>query len=125
MINNFFIASFATFPANFRTRGKVSSQLNKLISNKIHQIRESKGVKLLTIARAVSLSPSAYSRIEKGETQITVDNLYKIAEALNVQVQELLPLSHEKLQQENNSFVTISLTEEQVKALIESITDKL
>lgn len=105
-------------------------ELNKQVSTRIQQIREDKRIKLATVANAISLSSSAYSRIEKGETQITIENLYKIAEVLEVPVQQLLSLkdsqyfsgSHKGfVQQGNNSSLTISLSEEQAQAVIDAL----
>ncbi len=102
--------------------------LNKQVSAKIQNIREEKKIKLAAVAQAIALSPSAYSRIEKGETQITIENLFKIAEALEVPVQQLLSLkdsqyfsgSHKGLvQQGNNASLTITLTNEQTQSLID------
>jgi transcriptional regulator with XRE-family HTH domain len=39
----------------------------------------------------LGLSPSAYSRIERGETSVTFDKLPTFAEALQVPIQDLLP----------------------------------
>ncbi len=105
-------------------------ELNKQVSARIQQIREERRIKLASVAKAISLSPSAYSRIEKGETQITVENLYKIADALEVPVQQLLSLkdsqffsgSHKGfVQQGNNSSITITLSDDQANAIIEAL----
>ncbi len=104
--------------------------LNKQVSARIQHFREEKRITLAAVAKAISLSPSAYSRIEKGETQITVENLFKIADILEVPVQQLLSLkdsqyfsgSHKGVvQQGNNTSITITLSEDQAQALIEAL----
>jgi transcriptional regulator with XRE-family HTH domain len=105
-------------------------EINKQVSSRIQQVREERRIKLGAVAKAISLSPSAYSRIEKGETQITVENLFKIANALEVPVQQLLSLKDSQvfggahkglIQQGNNTSITISLSEEQANAIIEAL----
>jgi transcriptional regulator with XRE-family HTH domain len=57
---------------------------------KIKQIRELKNVSQEFIANKLGLSIRAYSKIETGETQLTINRLNEISEALGVDPIEVL-----------------------------------
>lgn len=63
---------------------------NETIAFKIREIRVKKAITQKEIADYISLSPNAYSRIENGFTQITVQNLFLISECLGVKIEEIL-----------------------------------
>lgn len=60
------------------------------ILNQISVLRRSCGFSHEYIAHELNISQPAYSKIENGKTQLTVERLFKIAEILNVPVSELL-----------------------------------
>jgi len=62
----------------------------KNIEKKIKQIRELKNFSQEHIANQLDISIRAYSKIEKGETQLTINRLNKLSEILEVSVQEIL-----------------------------------
>lgn len=60
------------------------------IEKKIKQIRELKNFSQEYMANQLDLSIRAYSKIEKGETQLTINRLNMISKILDVSVQEIL-----------------------------------
>lgn len=62
-----------------------------LVFEKIKEIRETKGLTQEEIANALSISPSGYSKIERGETRLNIDRLQQIADVLEVNVFDLMP----------------------------------
>ncbi|NLA25332.1 MAG: helix-turn-helix transcriptional regulator [Bacteroidales bacterium] len=57
---------------------------------RIKSIRESKNLTQEHIANKLNISQRAYSSIENGKTQLTVDRLFEIADALQVSVGTLM-----------------------------------
>ncbi|OOR90775.1 helix-turn-helix domain-containing protein [Moraxella bovis] len=62
-----------------------------LVFEKIKDIRETKGFTQEEIAHALKISPSGYSKIERGETRINIDRLQQIADILEVNIFDLIP----------------------------------
>lgn len=60
------------------------------IHEKIRQIRELKNLSQEYIANELGLSIRAYSKIESGETQLTINRLNEISKILAVTPQEIL-----------------------------------
>lgn len=60
------------------------------INEKIRQIRELKNLSQEFIAKELGLSIRAYSKIESGETQLTINRLNEISKILGVTSQEVL-----------------------------------
>ena len=60
------------------------------IAERIKAIREQKNYSQTYLAQELGISQKAYSKIETGETKLTVDNLFRIASALETTVYELL-----------------------------------
>lgn len=65
----------------------------KSIGENIREIRESKKISQYAVAYSMDMSQAAYSKIERGETEVKASHLYKLAAILNVSVYELLPPS--------------------------------
>ena len=78
------------------------------VIDNIKTTRKQKGISHEAMAMNLGISQTAYTKIERGETKLTIDRLQKIAEILEVQIGELLesePLSfHQEIH--NNSSVT-------------------
>lgn len=55
-------------------------------------LRTQKGVKQADLAAAVGIGPSTWSRIEKGESSLSIDQLRKAAKALSITPGEILEL---------------------------------
>lgn len=58
----------------------------------IKRIRKQKGYSHENMAHELDISQVAYSKIEKRDTKLSVERLYKIAEILNVKVEILLDI---------------------------------
>ena len=65
-------------------------QLQKIIGERIREIRESKGISQQDLAAACNFEKSNMSRIEAGKTNFTISSLYKISMALDVKLAELV-----------------------------------
>lgn len=63
------------------------------VESKIRSAREEQRISQFAIAFAIGISQAAYSKIERGETEIKVSQIYGIAAFLNVSVHDLLPPS--------------------------------
>ncbi len=74
----------------------------------IRTIRQRKGISHEAMAVNLGISQTAYTKIEREETKLTVERLQKIAEILNVKLDELLELEPQSFYQEihNNESVT-------------------
>lgn len=68
----------------------MSQEKYLLIVRKIRIIRIDKGIKQRDVAQSIFVTPTAYNRMEKGKTQITVRNLLLIAQALHIDVCDLI-----------------------------------
>lgn len=85
---------------------KYIMDLNNKVALKIKEIREKKNFSQLKFSKLVNMSNSAYSRIENGEVQITLNTLDKIAEKLSVPLLELLDFKSTQINHfNNNAFV--------------------
>lgn len=62
------------------------------IGNQIRMLRIAKGYSQESIADAAGMGRTYMGRIERGEQNISIQNLIQIAFALNVEVSEFIPL---------------------------------
>jgi transcriptional regulator with XRE-family HTH domain len=60
------------------------------IHTRIRKLREAKGLKQQTMADLLDMSQAAYNKIENAQTSIKVDILVKIAEILQISLDELV-----------------------------------
>ncbi|MDI9318978.1 MAG: helix-turn-helix transcriptional regulator [Phycisphaerales bacterium] len=105
---------------------------NKKIAAKIRELREHKSILQSYIATKLDISPNTYSRIESGHTQITINNLFKICEALDITVNELIGktvgsnvgIQNNLLSPFNNGNLHLTLTAQQIEELKRVLTDK-
>jgi len=74
----------------------------------IKTIRKNKGISHEAMAINLGISQTAYTKIEREETKLTVERLQKIAEILDVKLGELLEFEPQSFHQEihNNESVT-------------------
>ena len=72
-----------------QTFNKLNSKLMQY-SERIRKIRETKGFKQDYIADKLGISTTAYSKMENGETKITLEKLHKIAEIYKTTVQSII-----------------------------------
>lgn len=61
------------------------------VGQKIRKFRDERNYSQSEMAERMGISQSAYSRIERNETPITVDELIRVSKTLNVPLQEFLP----------------------------------
>ncbi len=66
------------------------SELHRVIGENIRNNRKEKNLTLKMLSRRTQLSISLLSQIERGESSPSITSLYKIANALNVKMAELL-----------------------------------
>ena len=64
---------------------------------KIKQIRELKNLTQEFVATQLDLSTRAYSKIESGETQLTINRLNEISNILQVDPLEILGFDHQQV----------------------------
>lgn len=57
----------------------------------VKNAREIKGLTQEDMADALGISSSGYSKMERGETRISIDRLQKIADILEMDIYELIP----------------------------------
>jgi transcriptional regulator with XRE-family HTH domain len=60
------------------------------VIDKIKSIRSTKGYSHEYMAYSLDLSPSAYTKIERMDTKLTVERLYKIADILETNIGEFI-----------------------------------
>ena len=70
---------------------------------KIKQIRELKNLSQEHVSGKLNLSTRAYSKIETGETQLTINRLNEIAAILEIDPMEILGFDDTKIFNINNS----------------------
>lgn len=63
------------------------------VHEKIRLIRETKGLTQEQLAEKLDMSPSAYGDIERGDSDIKLSRLEKIAESLEIKLSELFELN--------------------------------
>lgn len=76
--------------------------VEKIIS-KIREKRHEKGFSHEYMAHMLNLSPSAYTKLERMDTKLTVERLLKISDVLETSVSEFLEISPENIYHQNIS----------------------
>ena len=80
---------------------KINSVIQKIVA-----ARTKKGLSFENIALELSITPSAYRKVETGETKLTVERLFQIAEILETSLSGILDIENEVFQQTNNENAT-------------------
>jgi len=90
----------------------------------IRTIRKNKGVSHEAMALNLGISQTAYTKIERGETKLTVERLQKIAEILEVKLGDILELEPQSFHQEihNNKTVT-AISNQKIETLYQENRD--
>lgn len=65
-------------------------EIKKLFGERLREIRKRKGLSQDTLALACELDRTYIGGVERGERNISLLNIYKIADALGVQPKDLL-----------------------------------
>lgn len=76
--------------------------MNISVGKKLKELRKSRGLTLEEICEQLSISPSTYTRMEKGETATWTSLIDKICDIYKIEPEELL-LSEEKYVLINNN----------------------
>ena len=68
------------------------SEILKIVGKRIKEVRESKGLSQVELVGKMQgeIDPTNISRIESGRTNPTIYTLYRISEALEVKISELI-----------------------------------
>lgn len=74
-----------------------SNELLKILGGKIRTIRRSKDISQEKLAELAGLHPTYISNIEQGKVNASIYSYHMIAEALDIQFQDLLNISSVKL----------------------------
>jgi len=87
-----------------------SNELLKTLGSKIRTIRKSKKVSQEKLAELAGLHPTYISNIEQGKVNASIYSYYMVAKALDIQFQDLLNISADKLDRniENDLAVVLS-----------------
>ncbi len=95
------------------------------VLNKIRDFRKKKGYSHEYMAHELNMSQVAYSKIEKSETKLSVERLFRIAEILETPVEEFLEVPTRDYKQEihGNDKVT-AIAHQEVQNLYQDNKDK-
>ena len=85
---------------------KKEKEKESKVVHKITELRHKKGFTLDNLADELEITPAAYRKIETGETNLTVERLYKIAAILKEPVSNLLELDGNVCNQTNHDNAT-------------------
>ncbi|MCL2073057.1 MAG: helix-turn-helix domain-containing protein [Marinilabiliaceae bacterium] len=88
------------------------------ILDNIKFIREKKGYSHEAMGMSLGISQTAYTNMENNKTKLTLDRLYKIADILEVKIEDLLKIEPKTFKQNiyNNQTVT-AISQQQVENL--------
>jgi transcriptional regulator with XRE-family HTH domain len=107
--------------------------LNDKTAFNIKAAREDKNIKQAAFAKLLEMSASAYSRLENGEIQISLNVLHLISEKLNISIAELLELKGTQInnfkdnyiaQTGGSSTLNISLTPDEFQKIYKKIKEE-
>ena len=88
------------------------------VIDNIRTIRKNRGYSHENMATDMKISQAAYTKIERGETKLTLDRLQQIAEILEVTVSDLLGLETQSFHQEiHNDSTGTSISYQKVENL--------
>ena len=79
----------------------------------IKRARQKRGVSHEAMAVNLGITQAAYTKIERSETKLTVDRLLKIAEILDVKMEELLGLTTQSFHQDIHDNETVNAISQQ------------
>ncbi len=96
----------------------------KNIMENIKNIRKQKGYSHEYIAHELEISQVAYSKLEKNETKLTVERLYKLANILETPVTDLLEVKANNVFHQNNNDNGTFIGNQEVENLYSDNKDK-
>ena len=65
-------------------------EIQKIVGNRIKSLRESKGISQQVLAAMCNFEKGNMSRIEAGRTNPTLTTLYKISQALEIKITDIV-----------------------------------
>ena len=102
--------------------------LEKIIGNKIRSLRTLKELSQENVAEMLGISITAYSKIERGETDVQLSRLSQIAKVFEVSIEEILNFGDKIAQSFNGSgtgnHVIISNSEQTLLIELERLRTK-
>lgn len=108
--------------------------MNTTIGENIRKIRMLKNIDAKTLADKLGISVSAFTKIERGETQVDIERINRIAETLQVNPSDITSFNPDRLYQnvesaqvavnniennENNNYYSIP------KEILDTLTEQL
>jgi transcriptional regulator with XRE-family HTH domain len=106
------------------------------VNEKIRLVREAKGLTQEQVAEQLQMSKNGYGDMERGDSDIKLSKLEKLAEIFGMQLPELVDLSEKgtlninfpcqrnKTRHENNVYIGSSNAELEKQLLINELKDK-
>lgn len=107
------------------------NQLTKMIGANIRKHRLKIDVSQETLSLSAGINPAYIGRLERGEKCPTIDTIYKICQALNISMSEILNFENDKYSANTDAKLRIekvlnSLSDEQqikIAEIVETIAD--
>lgn len=93
------------------------TSLKYKFGKRVRELRKSKGYTQEQIAELINIEPPNMSKLENGMHFPQPDKIEKIANALDVEVQELFDFEHFKQKKDLINFINISLEDLDVSAV--------
>lgn len=102
-------------------RGRIN-HLYKSIGKAVRSFREERQLTQSQLAESSDLTRTSIVHIEKGDQRIPIDRLYKIAEALQVQIMDILPITSKS---ERLDLLSVNRVDETQFSQIEKIFEEV
>ena len=67
-----------------------------MIAKRLIDLREEKNIKQKDLAALLNIQPSAYSKYETGRVNVPIDNLAKMADFYNVNIEYLMGRTNDR-----------------------------
>lgn len=65
--------------------------INQLTASRIKEIRNEKGLTAEAVAKELQISKAAYSHLENGKVEITLNRVETLAQVFNVSISQIIP----------------------------------
>lgn len=89
---------------------EIGSQINNIIDT-IKEYRNKKGYSHETMGHQLDISPSAYNKIERKETKLTVERMFLIQDILEIPTERLFQIENIKTVNQNNYDNSVGFVE--------------
>lgn len=98
----------------------------EIILKKIREVRKLKGFSHENMAIELDISPSAYNKLERSETTLSLERFFKISEILNLSLTEILDIKtgdtlHQELK--DNSIGKVETLYQENKEVYEKLIE--